>query len=255
MLPPFRARHHGLVALILALASLTACMGDDRSDSEPGDLADRISVSYEHFGEPGVIDQALTVSSAAGVPVVVEATLEPLDASGDVVPDVEVSSVFGAMAGGQVIVPGETVDFLVYAGPGAGKVRDVRLVEPRVRQVDFPRVTELVDAVPLDERGHELDYPEGYAFVALQNPNAAPVTVGVVAIVWDNPAEGRAQQALKVIPLSNPTEVEARGDTTVEVTPRLRGRILRAAEGHAMSLKAFFVACDGGSGCSHRPTA
>lgn len=88
----------------------------------------------------------------------------------------------------------------------------------------------------------ELNYPASFSSVELRNPNPAAVTVRVVSIVWDRPADGQSQQALEVIPLSRLVSVPAGGETTIEVSPADRRGISRFASSNALSLKAYFAA-------------
>lgn len=229
---------------LFTLLLLTGCQGDGGRDTADGrervDLADQVSIEYDRVGGAGYIDQALTVRNSSDVPLTIEADIESLDSSGAVLPKVAAHGVYGATQGRQVLVPGENVDFLVFTGRGASDVRDVQLADVRVEASDFPLASEVVEAVPLDTAGNELDYPTGFSSVELRNPNPVAVPVRVVSIVWNQPAEGQPQQALEVVPLSRVTMVPAEGETVLEVSPRNRRAISRYADSNALSLKAYF---------------
>lgn len=236
-------RSRGLALIVLSVVLLTGCQaavgGAGKARSAQPTPTSRLSFKYDRLGGSGFIDQALNIHNASDVPVLLDANIRALDASGSVLPDVKVAGVYGTERRGQVLVPGDNLDFLVFTGPGSSNARDVEVVDVRVRNADFPEVTEPVEAVPLDASDNELDYPAGVAKVTVRNPNPAAVTVRVVGIIWNQPAEGRSQQALKVIPLSDLTTVPASGETTVEVDRAHRLAISEHALSNALSLKAY----------------
>ena len=230
----------GLAALTLMVVVLAGCQ-DDASDG-PADLAESISSDYERIGDAGYIDQTLTIRNASDIPVLLDADIETLDASGAVLSAVDVQGLYGADRGGQVLVPGDNFDFLMFGGADASKVRDVRLVNIRVEAAEFPAAASgLVEAVPLDDAGNELDYPAGFSSVELRNPNHAAVTVRVVTIVWNQPPAGQPQQALHVVPVSGLITVPADGEMLVEVTSKDQRVISKYASTNALSLKAYFA--------------
>jgi hypothetical protein len=235
-----------LLTVVAILVILSGCSSARRavggSGDARGDLADAISVTYDRRGDPGYIDQALVLQNASELPLVLSARLELLDASGAVLRGVTAHGVYGATRGGQVLVPGETLDFLVFEGADARKVRDVRLAGVTVEPVDFPRVADVVEAVPLDDAGRELEYPARFASVALRNPNADAVRVRVVSIVWNRPPEGQTQQAHDVVHLSEVVEVPANGERTIAVSTESRRLVDRYALSYPVSLKAYFAA-------------
>ena len=232
-----------ILAVALAASMLSACGLVDTLSGKGNDgdaLSDEITVEYSRIGGSGMIDQALTVHNGGDVPVAIEADIEPLDGAGDVLRSVAVRGVYGATDGEQILVPGDNLDFLIFTGAGASKVRDVRLKNIEVDEVDFPVVSTVVEAVPLDRSGADLDYPAGYARVSLRNPNSAPVRVRVVSIVWNRPGPGETQQALKVLPLSELVTVPAGGQKQIGV-PEAQARVIARYEStNALSLKAYY---------------
>jgi hypothetical protein len=60
--------------------------------------------------------------------------------------------------------------------------------------------------------------------VRVMNPGAQDYVVRLVGIEWDVPAPGRPQQALRVTPVAEPTEVRADSTADVVIPARLRGR-------------------------------
>lgn len=232
-----------LLPLVLVMLMVSGCGLAETLRGETDDdanLADKIGVEYDRLGGSGSIDQALTITNQADVAVALKANIEPLDASGQVLESVKVRSLYGSTRGAQILVPGVSVDFLIFRGSRSSKVRDVRLADVGVETTEFPTVSTLVEAVPLDRAGRELDYPANFSTVALRNLNPEQVTVRVVGIVWNQPAQGESQQALKVLPLSELVAVPAGGEVRVAVRREDKRTIAEFASTNALSLKAYF---------------
>ncbi len=228
---------------LLAVVLVSGCAAPEREEGarpEVDVLARAVTFAYERVGGTGFIDQALTIDNPGDTAVVLTGRIVPLDDAGERIPGVEATSVYGVERAGLVVLPGTNVDFLVFNGPRSGEVRDVRLSGLVTEEVEFGDVTDLVEAVPLDDSGAELDYPVGFRQVALRNPNAVPASVRLVSIAWNDPRQGESQQALEVLPVAGPVVVPASGELVVDVDAVLARRIARLGLEHALSLKAYY---------------
>lgn len=204
------------------------------------DLSDELSFSFERVAAPGNMDQTLSIVNEARQSLVINADVEAVDSSGDVLPDVRVESVYGSMVANMVIGPGENIDLLVFDGPGAASVDDVRVTRLEATPVEASAWPTPVDAVPLDNDGLPLDYPADFSKIALRNPNDESTDVRVVAIIWDNPETGQPQQAQELIDLSQLITVPREGKIVVDVDRSTQEAIAEYANTNAVSLKAHY---------------
>ncbi|WP_156971527.1 hypothetical protein [Knoellia sinensis] len=242
------ARRWGVATLPLMLL-LTGCVPGiagvswqvDEKALAPRELAQSMTFDFEDIGGSGRMDQTLIVTNTSGVPILLNADVQALDASGKGLPDVRVSGIYGATGGRQVLLPGENVEVLVFGGPNAAKATDVRVTNIKAKGATFPNVSHHVDATPVDETGTELDDPVIVSAVRVTNANKATVSVGVVCIVWDRPQAGEPQQALEVIPLASVVELAAGQESTLRLNPQAQAKIRKFATSNAISFKAFFT--------------
>ncbi|WP_460708813.1 hypothetical protein [Myceligenerans halotolerans] len=172
--------------------------------------------------------------------LVIKAAVVAFDESGEVLPDVRVQSVYGSMVANMVIGPGENIDVLIFDGPGAAAVDDVRVLEVEAIPVEASAWQAPLEAVPLDDDGVPLDYPAGFSKVALENPNGASADVRVVAIIWDNPETGQTQQAQEVIELSQLITVPHGDKIVIDIERSTQEDISEYAYTNAVSLKAYY---------------
>src|SRR5689334_18686161 len=107
----------GVVLAAVLLALLSGCGGSSTvktvaaphtSIAPGGDpaLARDVSVHYERIGKFGQMDQTVTFTSAASVPMIITAALVALDKDGNQLPEVTVTSIFGTELGTRVLMPG-----------------------------------------------------------------------------------------------------------------------------------------------------
>ncbi|RPF21751.1 hypothetical protein [Myceligenerans xiligouense] len=206
-----------------------------------GDLSDELSFSFDRTNGQGYMDQTLAIVSETRQRMVIKAAVAVFDESGEVLPDVQVRSVYGALVANMVIGPGENIDVLIFDGPGATAVHDVRVLQVDAIPVDASAWEAPVDAVPLDGDGVPLDYPAGYSKVTLENPNGESADVRVVAIVWNNPETGETQQAQDVIELSQLITVPPGGKIVIDVEQSMQDLISGYAGTNALSVKAYYA--------------
>jgi hypothetical protein len=81
---------------------------------------------------------------------------------------------------------------------------------------------------------------QGSRYEAASNPNAVPVSVRVVYIVYNQPASGTAQQAVAVTPVGTLTSIPANGTVTIPVSGAAKAAVDKYSNGPAVSIKAYF---------------
>ena len=241
----------GAVMTVLLLVLLASgCGGSSTKGTKPGRttlaggdpaLARALSFDYQRLGRVGEMDQTLMITSAAKVPMTVTAVLVALDADGNQLPRVTVSSVFGTERGERVLMPGENIDALAFGGTGAAEVRGISVqrisatATRGVRPAPEPVSARVVDEV---ERTVATRFAGGGVLV--ENRNDTALDVQVVLIIWSRPAKGESQQAEQVLHLGA-ARVPARGKVEVKPSATDAATIDKFGMSNAETVKAYVV--------------
>lgn len=190
-------------------------------DVRPSDL----QLDYRGRADAGMIDQTVSITNlsatSAAAPTL---SFVALDASGEPLEGVSVTTLFGSDRG-QVVVPAaaDVFDILRFEGTGADRVEDVEATVEEVRTLG-----DMGSAYPeveyLDGAGRPVESTFDAARVRVRNPGAKGYTVRVVGIEWTQPPPGRPQQALGATPLGEAVEVDADSTVEVAIPVRLRER-------------------------------
>lgn len=196
---------------------------------------------YRALAPSGFIDQCLSIHNRSTQAVVLAARVAMSDTLGQPLPEVTVRSVHDSLEGGQVLVPGENVDFLSFSGPGAGLVRSVQVQVEAVEEVAFPAVRGAVEVVPSDVQGREVRPGDpGLARLALVNQGSSDVSVRVRALVMDHPPPGQPQQVVDVVDLVGLVAATV-GTSFVDLSPDLRAELEQLGRQQWVSVKAAFA--------------
>ena len=200
-----RSMRVGIVLIVLL--ALSGCGSAERS---------KLVFRYDARGGDGNIDQNLTIENDGPAGVAPHLEFTPLDASGEAIDGITVSTAFGSDRGRRV-VPGGTALFDVLRFEGARK-RDVENV--RVRVAEEPRVSvkpglrePLVQRI--DAHGRVVAYGEYFESLRVPNPNDAAIRVRVVLLEYEDPPPGKPQQVVRVTPLSSLIDIPAKGARTI----------------------------------------
>lgn len=196
---------------------------------------------FESRAPEGTMDQVLEITNPGDTAVVMQATITPLDASGEPVVGVRPVSHYGSTEGRMVLIPGDSIDVLGFLGDDADRVHDVKVEVSSTEPVDYPDVSVLVVSEPLGADGDRASYVEPFASVRLRNANPVDVTARVAVILWAPPPPDAPQQPVVVVDLADEaTTVPAEGTAVVEMSARCR-QVLEQhdGEGVAVSAKAY----------------
>jgi len=197
-----------LWAFVLSLFSLILMS----CSSSSGSAVD-VTVDYQDIAEPGFIDQTVLLEHGSGSDVVPTIRYTPLDADGEAVPGVEVSTVYGSDEGRLVVGTGGEIDILVFEGERASEV--VGAEGAAINVIELGTSTAPWLTQPQAVRGGvEVSKFEAFEEVMLSNEDAADVSVRVVCILWNFPVPGQAQQAEQVDTVVDEVRVPA-GETVV----------------------------------------
>ena len=196
---------------------------------------------YQALAPSGLIDQCLSIHNRTTRPVVLAARVAMSDSRGRPLPEVTVRSVNDSLEGGQVLVPGENVDFLSFAGPGAELVRSVQVQVDAVEEVAFPEVRGVVEVVPCDALGNETRAGDsGLEQLALVNHGLTAVPVRVRALAMDQPPFGQPQQVVHVLDLVGLVTAPP-GTSYVALPEGVRAALERLGRRQWVSVKAAFA--------------
>jgi hypothetical protein len=219
-----------LAAVALAVMAIVENSGDET-----------LTFTYVAQSGTGRMDQQLAIDNDGPQPVAPMLTFAALDSTGERLSGVTVTTIFGSDRGELVVLPGENNDVLIFGGPGADQVADVKVTVDEAPAVDFPPVSTDVDVTPLDGKGLSVARNGRFVSVALTSANALAVTVRLVYVVWSDPGPGRTQQAELVTPLGDLIEVPGEGSVTVPITGAADvANQTAVADGHSASIKAYF---------------
>jgi hypothetical protein len=204
--------------------------------------SDDLTFTYVARSGDDAMDQQLLISNHSSYMMAPILSFTALSGSGDSLPGVTVTGLFGSDHGGLVVPPGENLDVLIFDGPLADQVADVRVTVDDDPTVRFPAVDSWVDVTLLDGRGLSTTRDSRISAVKLTNDNLRPVTVRLVYVVWSDPAARHTQQAETVTPIGDLIEVPADGTVTVPVTGPADAVNRAAVAGHrSASVKAYFA--------------
>lgn len=241
-----------LVAVVLlALLAATGCSSDDGGKRrEPGPTAVatgdpvlglQLSFRYQRLGKYGEMDQTLAITSHASIPVTLTARIVPLDKAGHLLRDVRATGVYGTERGNQVLMPGESLDVLVFTGAGATEVRDVEVRDVLATPVDLRVAAKPVEAAVVNGSGFTVATRFATAGVQVTNDNDVELPVQLVLIIWNRPGPGESQQAFKVLELAS-TKVPAHAKANVVPSASDASTIEKYGLKNAESVKAYVVA-------------
>ena len=196
---------------------------------------------YRALAPSGLIDQCLSIHNRTTAPVVLAARVAMCDSLGQPLPEVTVRSVNDSLEGGQVLVPGENVDFLSFSGPGAELVRSVQVQVDAVEEVAFPEVRGVVEVVPCDGLGNETRAGDsGLEQLALVNHGMTAVPVRVRALAMDQPSPGQPQQVVHVLDLVGLVTAPP-GTSYVALPEDVRAGLEQLGRQQWVSVKAAFA--------------
>ena len=196
---------------------------------------------YRALAPSGLIDQCLSIHNRTTAPVVLAARVAMCDSLGQPLPEVTVRSVNDSLEGGQVLVPGENVDFLSFSGPGAELVRSVQVQVDAVEEVAFPEVRGVVEVVPCDGLGNETRAGDSaLEQLALLNHGMTAVPVRVRALAMDQPSPGQPQQVVHVLDLVGLVTAPP-GTSYVALPEDVRAGLEQLGRQQWVSVKAAFA--------------
>jgi hypothetical protein len=196
---------------------------------------------YRALAPSGLIDQCLSIHNRTTAPVVLAARVAMCDSLGQPLPEVTVRSVNDSLEGGQVLVPGENVDFLSFPGPGAELVRSVQVQVDAVEEVAFPEVRGVVEVVPCDGLGNETRAGDsGLEQLALVNHGMTAVPVRVRALAMGQPPPGQPQQVVHVLDLVGLVTAPP-GTSYVALPEEVRAGLEQLGRQQWVSVKAAFA--------------
>ena len=124
-----------------------------------------------------------------------------LDADGDALPEVTVTTAFGSDRQLLLVAPGGSIDVLQFDGPGADKVEGVRSEVMKSTSAALTETDTVIAVTPFDAAGTEVTKFDPFTEVMLDNPYSTAVHVRVVCLIYDTPAEGRPEQASEITEL------------------------------------------------------
>jgi hypothetical protein len=173
---------------------------------------DEVHFRYTAMAGEDQIDQVLDIRNDGRHAIRPTLKITPLDAFGQAMPDVTVTTAFGSDRGQQVIAAGFTdYDILHFDGDRAADVRDVRVEIAKLKQADYPEMTREVTVDRFDAGRKVEDFDAQFDAVQLHNPNDDALPIKVVLIAWGAVHKGRAQQFEWAIPIGDPVTVPAHG--------------------------------------------
>lgn len=216
-----------LPILIGALMTVSACSAVTTDDgAEPrAPYGSEFTTTFTRIAESGYIDMSLDFENPTDDPVTLDGRLVARDASGAVLPDVQITTAFGTESGRAIVLPGVNVDLVQLEGHGEQQVREITLESANVTAVEVSPETAYVELKSLDGDGRELEYDMGAQQVSLENPNPFPVRIRVVLMILGAPREGVPQEATLIHDVTT-VEAKASGSTIVALDAATR-RILR----------------------------
>ncbi|MEQ1702018.1 MAG: hypothetical protein ABMA25_18060 [Ilumatobacteraceae bacterium] len=203
-----------LIALALSSAGVVGCSNDSPTGSSTAESS--LTFRYVGLGDDGYIDQVVWITNPGRTAAVPRVEYTALDADGDVLPDVTVTTAFGSDRELLVVPSGETFDVLQFDGPGADSVEGVRSEVSASTSSDFVEPEAVIPVIALDATGTEISKFEPMTAVGLENPYTTVVHVRVVCIVYGPHPDDRPEPAIEL------TELVPRVSSPVARPPRSR---------------------------------
>lgn len=224
-------------SVLLGGCGLLASDTDEGGSREGASSADQLAFAYQARGEPGFIDQTLTITNSGTEAVAPDLDLVPLDADGAELDGVTVVTAYGSDEGGQV-VPAltEVVDIVKFKGRAAADVADVRVEVASVVEVEgeVPPANDL-RVLRFDLGGERGPTTTTLGTIALRNPYDAPVTVVVVGVQYAEIEGDEPQHFNKVSRLAGPVEIAPGEKFRAEVPTRYRTRFFGSVKAYLSS--------------------
>ncbi|MEV4639926.1 hypothetical protein AB0J80_21520 [Actinoplanes sp. NPDC049548] len=224
----------GVAALVLVAVAIGTIVG----------MATRETLRFQYVAVAGedMMNQQLLIDYDGGSPVTPTLSFTAYDGAGHSLPKVRVRTMFGSDHGALVILPGGGFDVLIFDGPSADQVADVKVTVDDAPTVRFPLVESFVDVTPLDREGATVTRNDRIASVEVTNPNGLPVTVRLVYVVWNDPEPGKTQQAETVTPVGGLITVPGDDSVTVRMSgPADAANGKAVARNRPASIKAYFT--------------
>ena len=238
----FAGLRPGPIGKILACAAALVAVALAAWDIVDIATQETLTFTYVARSGKGFMDQQLLIGNDGGNAVTPFLSFAALNGAGERLPGVTVRTVYGSDHGGLVVLPGGGSDVLIFDGPFADQVADVKVTVEGAPVVRFPSVRSEVEVTPVDGQGLSTTRDSRFAAVELTNTNDVPVTVRLIYVVWSNPGPGQTQQAETVTPLGNPIEVPGDGSVTVPMAGLAHDANAAAvAENRSASIKAYFA--------------
>jgi hypothetical protein len=194
--------------------------------------------TFHRITGPGLMDQQMEIVNYDSVAVVPRLRYTPVDSAGAPLDGVVATAAYGSNEG-KMMVPARqsSFDVLAFTGRDVAKVAGVQVgIESLTMDLGFPAGAQLAQPQALDGEGQPTSKSGPFSAVKLTNPNAAPVTEGVVCIEWSQPLPGQPQQARAMVTLGYVT-IDAHASATLR-PPASTSAVLRTGCG---SLKSFFA--------------
>lgn len=206
----------------------------------PEPSAGDLTFSYKGFpAKNDYIDQVLHITNSFDQSVVPVLAFTALDAHGRVLPQVKVTTAYGSDRGNLVVPYGKaSLDILRFSGTGEHQVANVRVT---VRSITLAR-TQAGDYDPaqaLNAHGSPVSKFSDFTAVSVSNPDAYPVSVRLVYLVYDQPPANQTQQAVVVVPIGGLVALPAHGKATVQVTGAAARAVAQYSNGPAVSIKTY----------------
>ncbi len=210
------SRHMQRLLAVVGVVIMFASCGSSPGDPTPS--ARDISAVYVDVNARGRIDQTVTFRNRANVAVIPEVHYRALDAQGNAVPGIEVTTAFGSDRSLLVIPPSGYFDVLRFAGDRVDEVVDVDIEITSVAPVNGYDLDQVVEPEALAADGAPMTKFDPFSQVALTNPSKGDVYFRVVCLLYETANSGNAQQARDVSVVVEATRVPAGERIVVPVT-------------------------------------
>src|SRR3954447_6856995 len=146
---------------------------------------DEVHFKYTAFGGNDRINQILDIQNDGLHAIRPTLKITPLDAAGQEIPGLTVTTAFGSDRGQRVIASEFTdFDILHFEGERAGDVRDVRVEITKLRQARYPDMTAEVTVDRFEAGRMVKDFDAPFDAIELRNPNGDALPIKVMLIAW-----------------------------------------------------------------------
>jgi hypothetical protein len=236
--PPVHAARRLLILIALVGPVPSGC-GADPVGGKPA--RPRFSFDYRASDGDGNMNQVLKITNPGPRAWALVLKLTAIDASGNALPDVTVSTVYGSDRGG-LVVPARfgAIDVMRFIGKHRDRVADVRATVVTATLVQYPAVTADPVVTPLDASGAVVTRNDVFARLQVADDNDDPITIRLVYIIWNMPPDGQTQQADLTTPVGGLVTVPAHGQATLRLTPAEQAVVRQHSGTAPTSIKAYF---------------